>query len=87
VVSTIRAAAPGIEFTAGRGEIVAAASRFSIDLGPEDPVHAAVVQAEGARAIEILRALLGHARWRAYAPRTGAFIEPQMLEEFAGEGS
>jgi hypothetical protein len=87
VVSTIRAAATDIEFSGSRGEIVAADYGFSIDLGPEDPVLAAVVQAEGARGIEILRALLGHARWRAYAPRSGVFVEPQTLEKFAGERS
>jgi hypothetical protein len=86
VIGTIRSIAPDIDFANGRGELSATDHKVTIDLGDHDPVHAAVVAAEGDSGIEVLRALLERARWRAYAPRAGVFIEPDALDLFALPG-
>jgi hypothetical protein len=83
VIGTIRSVVPNIAFSDGRGELNATDHRMTIDLGAHDPVHAAVVAAEGDSGIELLRALLERARWRAYAPRAGVFFEPDALDLFA----
>ena len=83
VIGTIRSVVPGMAFTEGRGTLQAPDHQLTIDLGAHDPVHAAVVAAEGDSGIELLRALLERARWRAYAPRAGVFIEPDALDLFA----
>jgi hypothetical protein len=83
VIGTIHAVVPNMAFTDGRGELKASDHQLTIDLGAHDPVHAAVVAAEGDSGIELLRALLERARWRAYAPRAGVFIEPEALDLFA----
>ena len=83
VVSTIEAAVPGIRFDGARGAIGEDGQTLVVDLGADDPVPAAVVHAEGDAALERLRALLKHARWRGYAPKAGIFVEPEALELFA----
>jgi hypothetical protein len=83
VVSAIRTAVPGIEFDAGRGELANSDGRVTIDLGPDETVHAAVAAAEGDSGIEWLRGLLEQCRWRAYAPKAGVFVAPEALDLFA----
>jgi hypothetical protein len=83
VIGTIRAIVPDMAFNNGRGDLKGTDHRLTIDLGGDDPVRAAVVAAEGDSGIEMLRALLERARWRAYAPRAGVFIEPDALDLFA----
>jgi hypothetical protein len=83
VIGSIQAAAPGIEFTDGRGEIASADHRITFDIGADDPVAAAVAAAEGDAGLEMLGTLLRQTRWRAYAPRAGVFIEPESLDLFA----
>jgi hypothetical protein len=83
VVGAIRNAIPGIEFADARGELSREDGRVAIDLGPHDPVHAAVAEAEGDSGIELLRSLLEQCRWRAYAPKAGVFIAPDALDLFA----
>jgi hypothetical protein len=84
VISALQAAAPGMVFTAeGRGKLDADDHRLTVDLGPHDPVHAAVVAAEGDAGIEFVRAIAERHAWRIYAPRAGVFIEPGALDFFA----
>ena len=84
VIEAIRDAIPGIAFDErGRGEMAADDHRVSIDLGREDPVATAVVNAEGDEGLERLRAIVERQRWRVYAPRAGVFIEPDGLDLFA----
>lgn len=85
VVSTIQAAIPGMQFQDGRGELSGSDHRFTIDLGPHDPVQAAVATAEGSAGVGMLEDLLRRAGWRAYAARAGVFIEPDGLDMFALE--
>lgn len=83
VVRTIQEAMPGIRFNGGQGEVAGEGHRVTIDLGPHDPVAAAVVAADGGPGMEMLRALMRHSHWRLYAPRAGMFIEPESLDLFA----
>jgi hypothetical protein len=83
VIEMIREIMPGIGFAEGVGKLESEGHRLTLDLGPHDPVHAIVAEAEGDPGIELLRALLERTRWRAYVPRTGVFIEPDAIEIFA----
>ena len=84
VIAAIQRAAPGLVFDAnGRGLLTAGDHRVTIEVGPADPVHAAVASAEGDRGVEILKTVIQAQRWRAYAPRAGVFIEPDALNLFA----
>jgi hypothetical protein len=83
VITTIQGAVPGIQFSGGRGELVADDHRVTLDLGAHDPVQTAVAAAEGDAGVEMLGVLLRRAGWRAYAVRAGVFIEPDALELFA----
>jgi hypothetical protein len=42
-----------------------------------------VAAVEGDTGLELLRTLLQHQGWRAYAPKAGVFIEPDALDLFA----
>ncbi len=48
---------------------------ITIDLGIGDLVYTAVVDANGDRGTAALRRLLAETGWRAYAPRSGRFVE------------
>jgi hypothetical protein len=48
---------------------------ITIDLGRDEPVATAVVDAQGDEAIAAVRTLLETTGWRAYAPRLGRFVE------------
>ena len=83
VMRTVEAAAPGIRFSNGRGELRGDDHALAIDLGGDDPVRAAVASAEGDAGVEMLRAVLERGHWRAYAAKAGVFIEPDALDLFA----
>jgi hypothetical protein len=83
VIGAIEAVVPGIRFTDGHGELTGEGHHVTLDLGADDPVHALVAAAEGDGGLEILIALLRETGWRAYAPRSGVFIEPDALDLFA----
>lgn len=85
VIDAITALAPGMLFDErGRGELAGADHRLRVDLGSEDPVAALVVtSAEGGTGVELVRTLMQSRGWRAYAPRTGRFIDADGLDFFA----
>ena len=84
VMTTVQESIPGMLFDAdGKGELAGSDHRVSIDLGREAQVHAAVAAVEGDTGIELLRTVLERQGWRAYAPRSGVFIEPDALDLFA----
>jgi hypothetical protein len=56
---------------------------LTIDLGGGDIVHAIVVDARGAAAILAVRQLLATTGWRAYAPKSGTFLDTNQLSELA----
>lgn len=83
VIRAIAEAIPGIRFDGAAGEAAGDGHRVTVDIGRDDPVHAAVATAEGDAGLERLQQLLERTRWRAYAPREGKFIEPDALDLFA----
>lgn len=83
VIRTIGEAIPGIRFDGAAGEAGGDGHRVTVDIGRDDPVHAAVATAEGDAGLALLQQLLERTRWRAYAPREGKFIEPDALDLFA----
>ena len=84
VIGILETHVPGLRLDAsGRGAAEVAEGRITIDLGPDDPVRAAVVAAEGEAAVRAVRALAQGQSWRIYVPRTGSFVEPDALETFA----
>ena len=84
VIRALQSRVPGLAFDEdGRGEVVAADHRLTVDIGRHRHVHAAVASAEGDTGIELLRSVLEGEGWRAYAPRSGVFIEPDALDLFA----
>ena len=84
VISALQGWVPGLAFNAdGRGEASGDDHRLTFDLGRHAQVHAAVAEAEGDAAIELLRGVLERQGWRVYAPKAGVFIEPNALDLFA----
>jgi hypothetical protein len=83
VIAALQVVVPGMTFDAdGRGELRAHDCRLMIDLGRGNPVHAAVVAAEGDAAVDLLRSVMERAGWRAYVPKAGVFVEPDALDLF-----
>jgi hypothetical protein len=84
VIGAVKAVVPGMTFGSdGKGQLVSADHRVTIDLGSDPIVHAAVAAVEGDNGIECLRTLMSRQGWRAYAPKAGVFIEPDALDLFA----
>jgi hypothetical protein len=83
VIAALQSVAPGMTFDAdGRGVLREHDYRLIIDLGRGPLVHAAVVAAEGDGAVDLLRSVMERARWRAYVPKAGVFVEPDALDLF-----
>jgi hypothetical protein len=84
VMAALQNAVPGLRFDAdGRGELSEHDYRLMIDLGRDAVAHTAVVAAEGDAAVDLLRTIMERARWRAYVPKAGVFVEPDALDLFA----
>ena len=84
VVTALQTLVPGIHFDAhGRGEVAGQDYRVSIDIGEGTPVHTAVAAADGDTGIELLRTVMQSQGWRAYAPKSGVFIDSDALDLFA----
>jgi hypothetical protein len=54
-----------------------------VDLGPDDPVPTAVLEAHGEAGAALVKELLLMTGWRAFAPKTGLFISADDLEALA----
>ncbi len=76
VQATIEAHVEGLHFDDQcRGTLNDRDGAITIDLGPHAVVHTAVVDARGERGTAQLRRLLERTGWRAYAPKSGEFID------------
>lgn len=86
VIASIVAIAPEMTFNE-RGVGVATGDGYSlsIDVGPRDPVAAAVANAEGELAVALLREILETCSWRGYLPKLGAFVDASRVEDLARE--
>jgi hypothetical protein len=82
VRATIAQYVPGMHFDAqNRGTVGDREYVIAFDLGRENVVHTAIVDARGARAVTELRRLLSETGWRAYAPKAGVFMDADRLHE------
>ena len=59
----------------GRGTFARHENLVTFDIGTHDPVATVVVNARGGTAIADVMALLRDTGWRAFAPRTGVFLD------------
>ena len=76
VRATIEGHIAGLRFDGdNRGRLDDKDGTIAIDLGPNETVHTAVVDARGDRAAGQLHRLLARTGWRAYAPKSGEFVE------------
>ena len=74
VRSLIVMSLPGTEFDdRGRGTFTVLSGAVDVDLGPDDPVHTAVLTVRGNAAPAVAR-LLEETGWQAFAPKVGAFV-------------
>jgi hypothetical protein len=55
----------------------------SVDLGPNDPVPTAVIEARGQAGAALVKEVLIMTGWRAFAPKTGLFLSVDDLEALA----
>jgi hypothetical protein len=70
----------GLRFDdANRAAVSDGNGSIAIDLGRDNTVHTAVVDAQGDRGTAELQRLLSETGWRAYAPRSGSFVELAQL--------
>lgn len=81
VVQKLRAALPGVA-PDERSRCVFSRPDCSVtvDLGRDEPVATAVVDAEGIGALAVLRHMLETTGWRIFVPRRGAFFDPDHLD-------
>jgi hypothetical protein len=54
-----------------------------VDLGPNDPVPTAVIEARGEAGAALVKEVLIMTGWRAFAPKTGLFLSVDDLEALA----
>lgn len=82
VIATIGRVLPGIRFDAsGEGSSGGPDFLLTVNIGPTDPVYAVVLDARGAPALSIVKRVLEQTGWRAFAAKTGVFINAERLEE------
>ena len=79
VRAQIGAALRGIAFDEqGRGTYYVRDGSIDVELGTSDPIYTAIIAVRGSGAPAVAR-LLEQSGWRAYAPRTGAFVSMPEL--------
>jgi hypothetical protein len=82
VMRKIADAVPDARFDVrGKAEARIPDGDITIDIGPDDPVVTAVIVARGTAGVEVIRRLLDSTGWRAYSPKTGAFLAADQLPE------
>jgi hypothetical protein len=54
---------------------------LAVDLGREETVHTAILDARGPTGITAVRWVLETTGWRAFVPKAGRFVDPEALDE------
>lgn len=81
IIRRIERAIPGMLFDArGRGRLRNGGDAVIVDVGREDPVSSAIAGTDGPGGVDALRNVLSETGWRAYAPRTGRFVDVAELQ-------
>ena len=73
VVAILRGVIPDLELD-DRGHVLSRSDSLRIDLGADDPVPTAVVDARGEAGAALVKEVLLMTGWRAFAPKTGLFV-------------
>ena len=85
VIAALTHVVAGLRFDAsGHAAIGRADFLLALDIGATDPVYTVVVDARGGAALPILRRILEATGWRAFAAKSGAFVDADRLEDAAG---
>ena len=82
VTALLREVFPDLEIDqAGRGAHEGPDHALAVDLGRDDTVYTAILDARGQTGITALRWVLETTGWRAFVPKAGRFVEADGLEE------
>jgi hypothetical protein len=82
VTALLREVFPDLEIDqAGRGAHEGPDHALAVDLGRDDTVYTAILDARGQTGIIALRWVLETTGWRAFVPKAGRFVEADGLEE------
>ena len=83
VVAILRGVIPDLAFEPTRAVLARPDGSVSVDLGPQDPVPTAVLEARGEAGAALVKEVLIMTGWRAFAPKTGLFVSADDLEALA----
>jgi hypothetical protein len=84
VTALLREVFPDLEIDqAGRGAHEGPDHALAVDLGRDDTVYTAILDARGQTGITALRWVLETTGWRAFVPKAGRFVEADALEDLA----
>ena len=82
VTALLREVFPDLQIDqAGRGAHEGPDHALAVDLGRDDTVYTAILDARGQTGITALRWVLETTGWRAFVPKAGRFVEADGLEE------
>jgi hypothetical protein len=80
VVAILRAVISDLGFDQTGNILARPDGSIRIDLGPQDPVPTAVLEARGEAGVALVKEVLIMTGWRAFAPKTGLFVGAADLE-------
>jgi len=89
VVAILRGVISDLTVDRARAILVRPDGSVRVDLGPHDPIPAAVLEARGEAGVALVKEVLLMTGLRAFAPKTGLFVSADDLEALAalaGEG-
>ena len=84
VIARLTGAIPDVELDAGGRVLSRAGDSIVVDLGRDDPVATAIVDARGEAGVALVKEVLLMTGWRAFAPKTGLFV---TIEELSALGA
>jgi hypothetical protein len=82
VTARLREVLPDLEIDQrGRGMHEGPDHAISVDLGPDETVHTAIIDARGETGIAAVRWVLETTGWRAFVPKAGRFVDPDAFDD------
>jgi len=89
VVAILRGVISDLAVDPSRGVLARPDGSVRVDLGRDDPIPTAVLEARGEAGVALVKEVLLMTGWRAFVPKTGLFVSADDLESLAalaGEG-
>jgi hypothetical protein len=83
VVAILRGIIVDLAVDEARSILTRSDGSLRVELGPDDPVPTAVLQARGEAGAMLAKEVLIMTGWRAFAPKTGLFVNADDLEALA----